>query len=447
MPPPRQPLIAEPKPPAVPPAASANGKSRASAESEQSQRSAPNLAASASAGGNGAGAGGGGGGQAINAAATGKGAAVAKAGAGVNGASPAPAGAGGGAVENDERGNDEANAVVGRNGGPDGCAEFGSDGPSQMLFTFPLVPDVELLVMQEDVDFVQRIVVGTRLAALLPQDILDTFRDRSTPNARGKEVSKAAFDEGMQAMRLESMLEDERDLLSFALANIFFAYDRAQDGRVLLRDLACGLSFLCCGSKSSKLAFAFSLFAGGEGRGKGRGAVTDGAAAIKGAGSEEEGEVSRQAIGAFVSGLLTVLCSCVGQMLELTNREMWAIVDRSAEFTLEAVFEDKDSQFRGRTGLTFEEFGVWYNEGGFKSVPWMELVDLSKWVPGVGALRPAIEGTVSSGGSELERKPRFCFQISESSNPVHLVISDDDARAVLDLVQKTGLCDREPADV
>ena len=33
--------------------------------------------------------------------------------------------------------------------------------------------------------------------------------------------------------------------------------------------------------------------------------------------------MSRQAIGAFVSGLLTVLCSCVGQMLELTNREVF----------------------------------------------------------------------------------------------------------------------------
>lgn len=36
-------------------------------------------------------------------------------------------------------------------------------------------------------------------------------------------------------MRLQSMLEDERDLLSFALANIFFAYDRVQEGKVLLR--------------------------------------------------------------------------------------------------------------------------------------------------------------------------------------------------------------------
>ena len=30
---------------------------------------------------------------------------------------------------------------------------------------------------------------------------------------------------------------------------------------------------------------------------------------------------------------------------------------------------------------------------------------------------------------------------------MHLVISDDDAKAVLDLVNKTGLCQREPADV
>lgn len=37
------------------------------------------------------------------------------------------------------------------------------------------------------------------MAALLPQDILETFRDKSTPGPRGKEVTKAAFDTGMQA--------------------------------------------------------------------------------------------------------------------------------------------------------------------------------------------------------------------------------------------------------
>lgn len=58
--------------------------------------------------------------------------------------------------------------------------------------------------------------------------------------------------------------------------------------------------------------------------------------------------------------------------------QMWAIVDRSSEFTLAALFDSEDSVYRGRADLTFEEFGLWYNEGGFKSVPWMELVDLSK---------------------------------------------------------------------
>ena len=61
-----------------------------------------------------------------------------------------------------------------------------------------------------------------------------------------------------------------------------------------------------------------------------------------------------------------------------TAVQMWAIVDRSAEFTLAALFDSEDSVYRGRTDLTFEEFGQWYNAGGFKSVPWMELVDLSK---------------------------------------------------------------------
>ncbi|CBJ31781.1 conserved unknown protein [Ectocarpus siliculosus] len=468
--PPGKPLIAEPKPPT--PAAAA-----AAAERGDNNGSggvgvgggggAPAAVNSASAAGRNVGsagaaaaaqAAGGGGGEAAagQSALTAYGAA-----AGTKGAAAAAQAAAAAA------GMKESNGLNERPAGGEGAGEFdgGSNPTSQVLFTFPLVPDVELLVMQEDVDFVQRIVVGTRLAALLPQDILETFRDKATSGPRGKEVTKEAFDTGMQELvRLQSMLEDERDLLSFALANIFFAYDRMQEGRVLLRDLACGLSFLCCGSKSSKLAFAYSLFGGGgrspqEGEAGGRqeratsrdgtGSSADGGggAGWGEGGFDAEGEVSREAIGAFVSGLLTVLCSCVGQMLELTNREMWAIVDRSSEFTLEALFEDPESVYRGRTNLTFEEFGLWYNEGGFKSVPWMELVDLSKWVPGVGALRPVMEGPLGNNGAEMDKKPRFCFQISESANPVHLVISDDDATAVLDLVNKTGLCNREPADV
>lgn len=30
--------------------------------------------------------------------------------------------------------------------------------------------------------------------------------------------------------------------------------------------------------------------------------------------------------------------------------------------------------------IDFQYFGDWYNEGGFKIIPWLELIDLSKWV-------------------------------------------------------------------
>lgn len=65
--------------------------------------------------------------------------------------------------------------------------------------------------------------------------------------------------------------------------------------------------------KDGKGASADGAGGGGWGEGGGGGGL---------GGDDDDGEVSGEAIGAFVSGLLTVLCSCVGQMLELTNREV-----------------------------------------------------------------------------------------------------------------------------
>lgn len=31
--------------------------------------------------------------------------------------------------------------------------------------------------------------------------------------------------------------------------------------------------------------------------------------------------------------------------------------------------------------VTFDEFGTWYNTGGYLEAPWLELLDHSKWVP------------------------------------------------------------------
>ena len=35
---------------------------------------------------------------------------------------------------------------------------------------------------------------------------------------------------------------------------------------------------------------------------------------------------------------------------------------------------------QGQDVIDFQRFGDWYNDGGFKVIPWIELIDLSKWV-------------------------------------------------------------------
>jgi hypothetical protein len=40
------------------------------------------------------------------------------------------------------------------------------------------------------------------------------------------------------------------------------------------------------------------------------------------------------------------------------------------------VMEDREDP-EGR--VTFPAFGAWYNEGGFDKIPWLELLDVSKW--------------------------------------------------------------------
>ena len=46
--------------------------------------------------------------------------------------------------------------------------------------------------------------------------------------------------------------------------------------------------------------------------------------------------------------------------------------------------------------VTFDEFSLWYNDGGFTSAPWLELLDLRKW-PLVNPDRAMVEGTSAAG--------------------------------------------------
>ena len=49
----------------------------------------------------------------------------------------------------------------------------------------------------------------------------------------------------------------------------------------------------------------------------------------------------------------------------------------------ESIFSTSTREYQSL--ISYEEFGNWYNAGGYTVAPWLELLDLSKW-PGMGAV-------------------------------------------------------------
>jgi hypothetical protein len=80
--------------------------------------------------------------------------------------------------------------------------------------------------------------------------------------------------------------------------------------------------------------------------------------------------------------------------------------DLSACICAEAIF--RDSEREDASLISYEEFGQWYNSGGYAVAPWLELLDLSKW-PGMAGVAyrraPASQSTAEDteeGGSDGE---------------------------------------------
>jgi len=137
-----------------------------------------------------------------------------------------------------------------------------------------------------------------------------------------------------------------------ALLSVYYWLSRG-DRDVSLETLTVGLTILCRGSKSSKLAYGFTLL---DEDGKGRLPVDSLASYFE----------------SYMLGLLSLSVSssnfnfkkaCVA--IRYTARQLAEqVIEGSAEDVIDA---------------DFPAFGDWYNTGGFTTAPWLELIDLSKW--------------------------------------------------------------------
>lgn len=188
---------------------------------------------------------------------------------------------------------------------------------------------------------------------------------------------------------------------------IYYAFEQSAaalgetSGKVDVFSLAAGLSVLCLGSKSSKLGVGFGLFADDE--------------------ATLEGSLSPGAVAGLMSSYLVTL-----QALDVLPEGNLAM-----EVAM-AVARIMNESIEGP--VNFITFGKWYNLEGCHCAPWIELLNLEKWlkITGTDGIPPEyLEDPLSS--------PRPYQRLeTEDDDDVEEDSEDDDDDALRNLVNSTG---------
>lgn len=120
-----------------------------------------------------------------------------------------------------------------------------------------------------------------------------------------------------------------------------------------------------------------------------------------------------------------------------------------------------------KVAITYEDFGEWYNEGGFELVPWLELLALPKWDHGcfttTSKSPPMLSAAVSSSppySTNTSQAPPTPATVSSSKcvvsfdftgvscdKPLHIDITEENLLLLKQVVTRTGLFRKSPHEM
>lgn len=264
-----------------------------------------------------------------------------------------------------------------------------------VLFTFPLANQCSLVVLREDATYVRSVVDKLGLLSLSPEEVWSKIfgiaykrpplseigqkkSAKTSHSTKSMLVDKEGFVETMQEMiKSQGNQSKKRTAVGLSksvttvhdiLVNFFQSFDLLQTDRVALNELMGGLTLLCGGKKSTKLSFAFSVF---DRRFNGK----------KKAKKPQNmpNSLDGEELFLFLRSFLIVMFSCCRQSWDLTDDMVNRYIADTANMVAEDVIRYQ-WRTRKKERVDFDEFGQWYNEGGFELAPWLELLDLKKWV-------------------------------------------------------------------
>jgi hypothetical protein len=256
-----------------------------------------------------------------------------------------------------------------------------SEYPHEVLFSFPLAANRFLVVLKEDASYVRDVVETLGLLSSTPDDIWTALlkcvskRHRSVSKDEPTVyVNSSTF---LDCMNDGSVVGDstsrkrgapgETSSRDELLCNFFCCFDVGQCDRVALDELMGGLALLCGGKKSMKLSFAFTIF---DTRPELRKKKKD---------LGITHSLSGEDLFLFLRSVLIVMFSCCRQSLDMTDTEVSQCISDTANMICNDVMRHQ-WETKQTNRCNFDEFGQWYNDGGFERAPWLELLDLRKWV-------------------------------------------------------------------
>ena len=138
-------------------------------------------------------------------------------------------------------------------------------------------------------------------------------------------------------------------------------------------EIVAGMALFCPGTKSQKLSHVFELFAEHE---------TSGDLHVH---THRKPRLSHRSLWKFLRAFLCPLlmisytsCNAANSGQEAARAR--AVADAASAACAARVLKDlargDDTQ---TSGITFDAFAQWYNDGGHTSSSWLELLDIRKW--------------------------------------------------------------------
>lgn len=217
---------------------------------------------------------------------------------------------------------------------------------------------------------------------VLPKTMYDTFVQHTGDGLLEEETFLEAIEE-LLSMTDKPELSKDSEFLD-GMIDIFRCFLPEKVLRVDAFEIAAGFSLFAWGSKSDKLGSAFHYFD-----------------------ADSKGFLNPQQLWRFLRSIVTILLhlSPPNAMVLQRHGSIAALVDTGEQEIMDAIMEgfgdefedeDEDDEERSENGdidereyadselragvYSFEDFGLWYNSGGFKGMSWLELLDLRKWM-------------------------------------------------------------------